>query len=1488
MSGSVDQRVVELGFNNKQFQKGTEESMQSLQNMKKALDLTESARNIDNLGRAGKNFSLAHMGEGVQAISGRFSTLGIIGMTVIQNLTNSAIAYGKKMVAQLTGPMKEGFAEYETQMNAIQTVLANTESKGTTLEDVSAALDELNTYADKTIYNFTEMTRNIGTFTAAGVDLDTSTAAIKGIANLAAVSGSNSQQASTAMYQLSQALSAGTVKLMDWNSVVNAGMGGQVFQDALKETARVSGVAIDDLIDKHGSFRETLQTGWLSSEVLLDTLQKFTGDLSKEQLKTLGYTDEQIAGIIKLGQTANDAATKVKTFTQLKETLQEALQSGWTQTWQIILGDFEEAKAMFTEISDIAGAFIQANADARNALLQGWKDLGGRAVLLHTIRDAFHDLMDILKPISEAFRDVFPPITSERLFEITRAIGMLVVKFQVTEEMTDRIKRIFTGFFTGIKLGIDLFKSIAIGIFDFIKSLNALFQISSKLSGSDGILEWLAKLGDRITNFAKTVDFEKLSTSITQGLLQFTEKVIKFAGKVEKTLSKIKEYISEFFGDLDLSWFETFKNNLPAISESISVFAKSIKTALSDAKEAISGFFSGSGTEQTVDTGPSLFDPMMEKIKDFAEVVKEQFGEIDEILSDVTKSFPEKLSAMGDSIREGIGVMIDNLTKNLSFSDIFSGINAGLLAALILAIRRFLNSGSGVFDEMGGILEGVTDVLDGVRGSLEAWQQQLKAKTLLMIAGAIAIIAAALIALTFIDAEKLTISLGIITGLFANLMASMAVFSKFGTGGAGQAAALLIISFAILTLAGAMAKLAEIDEGAMSRSLQTIFALLAGLAVFSIAMAKTKGSVEKGALGILAFAYATLTLVETIKLLGKMDVGELRQGLIGLAALLLQIALFTKLVGKPEKLLGTAVAMAILGGVLLIFTKVIQEFGRMDPDELTQGLAGMAGALLAIVGAIRLMPKSMPVTALGMIIVAGAMYILAEVLKSFSNMSWEEIAKGLGTLAGSLLILSVGLYAMSGTLLGSAALLIAAAALSIFVPILKSLGEMNLSEVATALLALAGTFAVIGIAGLLLTPVVPVLLGLGAAILLIGGGLALIGAGLLAFSTGLAALGAVGTAGALAIVGMITILLGLIPLIVEGIAGGILLFAQLIAEGTPTIAKAFTALLLAILQTIIDVVPKAVEAMGVVLDGLITVFTVYIPKFVAAMFDVLVAILEEIARNLPDIIQAGFDILLALLQGIADNIGDVVDTVVDIITEFIDAVADNLPDIIQSGVDLIIAFIDGMAIAIDNNTEPLLAALKRLGEAMIGGLVSAIENGYDTIKKALKGVIDRIIASILKLLESSSPSKVFMRIGESIPEGLIVGILALADKVVKAGEDVGQMAVDAMTNEYNNFDLDPDLDPTITPIVDMSAVEKADSLLQELFNSPSINLVPTAVQTSGISSNLYRDVNPQGNIINEGTNIKFEQNNYSPEALSAVEIYRQTKNQLFQLRKVAG
>ncbi len=414
MSKVIDERVVSMQFDNRHFESNVKTTMSTLDRLKAALNFKDAGRSLQNINSAATKCNLSPLSNAVDNVGLRFNAMYTIADQALRNITNSAMAAGKNIINALTiDPVKTGLSEYETQINSVQTILANTSHQGTTIDDVNKALDELNTYADQTIYNFTEMTRNIGTFTAAGLDLKTSTKAIQGIANLAAVSGSTSQQASTAMYQLSQALSSGTIRLMDWNSVVNAGMGGKVFQDAIIETAKGYGELTESAVAAYKSgenFRNLLNPkdygDWFTSDILAETLQKFTksgsveylakvSNASEDSIKelqelgdTVGYDSEQfdemakslangdeamtktIKDVLTMANTATDAATKVKTFSQMWDVMKETAQSGWSQTWKIIFGDFEEAKAIFTPLTNFFTNIINKISDARNTFLK--------------------------------------------------------------------------------------------------------------------------------------------------------------------------------------------------------------------------------------------------------------------------------------------------------------------------------------------------------------------------------------------------------------------------------------------------------------------------------------------------------------------------------------------------------------------------------------------------------------------------------------------------------------------------------------------------------------------------------------------------------------------------------------------------------------------------------------------------------------------------------------------------------------------------------------------------------------------------------------------------------------------------------------------------------------------------------------------------------------------------------------------------------------
>lgn len=1270
MSTTVDERVVEMRFDNKQFEQNIQTSLSSLDKLKKSLNLEGAAKGLETVNDAANKCSgnMSPLSNAVETVRVRFSALEVMAITALQNITNSALAAGKNLVSAFTiDPIKTGFEEYETQINAVQTILANTSSKGTTLDQVNNALDELNHYADMTIYNFTEMTRNIGTFTAAGVDLDTSVAAIKGIANLAAVSGSNSQQASTAMYQLSQALAAGTVKLQDWNSVVNAGMGGQVFQDALKETAKVHGIAIDEMIKDEGSFRETLSKGWLTSDILTETLAKFTGDLNEDQLRTMGYTDDQIKSIMEMGKTANDAATKVKTFTQLFDTLKEAAQSGWTQSWEIIVGDFEEAKELLTEVSDTFSAVINASADARNKMLQDWKDLGGRTMMIEAVKNVFEGLVSVAKPVREAFNEIFPPMTGKQLAEITERIRDLTAKFKMGEESSKNLKNTFKGVFAVLDIVGQAFKAVAGGVGELIGLFLPAGNGVLSLTGSFG--EYLVKLDETVK---KTDVFGKAVSTVVD-IVKIAITFVKTAGE------KVKEFGKTAGEKFDFPGFELFHSFLERVHDRMAQI--------------------GDGAGKMKSGVIVAFEMMGEALE------KCKFLKVMEALWTAVK-------VIAGGIADAVGTMMGTLAEKLGDAD-FSGVldilNSIAVGGIAVSISKFLKSVTEPLEGLNGVLEGVTGILDGVRGCFEAYQTNLKAGTLLKIGAAIALLAGSIVAISLIDSDKLSASLGAITVLFANLLGAMAIFNKISsdTGKVSKACtAMIAMSVAVSILAGALKKVSDLDWGELARGLVGIAGLTTIVVASSKAMASSQKQVMKGATsliifgaaikilasacedlsklqwdelgrgltgvgvlfaeiavflrvakfngkmistatGIVILSAAMKVLASACKDFGQMEWSEIGKGLAGIGGLLAELAVFTNLAGNAKHVMSTGVALIAIGAAMKIFASAVKDFGQLQWDEIGRGLTAMGGALAEVAIAVNLMPKNMIGIGTGFVIVGGALETIANCMSKFGGMQWEEIGRGLTVMGGALAELAISLNFMKGTLGGSAALLVASGALAVLAPVLSILGALSWEAIAKGLISIAGAFTIIGVAGAVLTPLVPTILALSGAFALIGVGVLTIGAGLLAAGTGLSALAigftalaTAGAAGATAIVAALTVIVtgiaGLIPAVLTKVGEGIIAICKVIAAGAPAIGEAVKAVVLTLIDVFVSCVPQLADGALQLVVGVLAALVTYTPQIVDLAFKFLIGILDGIASNLPSLIKAGVDVLVAFFAGIVD------------------------------------------------------------------------------------------------------------------------------------------------------------------------------------------------------------------------------------------------------------
>lgn len=1270
MSTTIDERVVEMRFDNKQFEQNIQTSLSSLDKLKKSLNLEGAAKGLETVNDAANKCSgdMSPLSNAVETVRVRFSALEVMAITALQNITNSALAAGKNLVSAFTiDPIKTGFEEYETQINAVQTILANTSSKGTTLDQVNNALDELNHYADMTIYNFTEMTRNIGTFTAAGVDLDTSVAAIKGIANLAAVSGSNSQQASTAMYQLSQALAAGTVKLQDWNSVVNAGMGGQVFQDALKETAKVHGIAIDEMIKDEGSFRETLSKGWLTSDILTETLAKFTGDLNEDQLRTMGYTDDQIKSIMEMGKTANDAATKVKTFTQLFDTLKEAAQSGWTQSWEIIVGDFEEAKELLTEVSDTFSAVINASADARNKMLQDWKDLGGRTMMIEAVKNVFEGLVSVAKPVREAFNEIFPPMTGKQLAEITERIRDLTAKFKMGEESSKNLKNTFKGVFAVLDIVGQAFKAVAGGVGELI----GLF-----LPAGNGVLSLTGSFGEYLVKLDETVKKTDIFGKAVSTVVDIVKTVITF---VKTAGEKVKEFGKAAGEKFDFPGFELFHSFLERVHDRMAQI--------------------GDGAGKMKSGVIVAFEMMGEALE------KCKFLKVMEALWTAVK-------VIAGGIADAVGTMMGTLAEKLGNAD-FSGVldilNSIAVGGIALSVSKFLKSVTEPLEGLNGVLEGVTGILDGVRGCFEAYQTNLKAGTLLKIGAAIALLAGSIVAISLIDSNKLSASLGAITVLFANLLGAMAIFNKISsdTGKVSKACtAMIAMSVAVSILAGALKKVSDLDWGELARGLVGIAGLTTIVVASSKAMASSQKQVMKGATsliifgaaikilasacedlsklqwdelgrgltgvgvlfaeiavflrvakfngkmistatGIVILSAAMKVLASACKDFGQMEWSEIGKGLAGIGGLLAELAVFTNLAGNAKHVMSTGVALIAIGAAMKIFASAVKDFGQLQWDEIGRGLTAMGGALAEVAIAVNLMPKNMIGIGTGLVIVGGALEIIANCMSKFGGMQWEEIGRGLTVMGGALAELAISLNFMKGTLGGSAALLVASGALAVLAPVLSILGALSWEAIAKGLISIAGAFTIIGVAGAVLTPLVPTILALSGAFALIGVGVLTIGAGLLAAGTGLSALAigftalaTAGAAGATAIVAALTVIVtgiaGLIPAVLTKVGEGIIAICKVIAAGAPAIGEAVKAVVLTLIDVFVSCVPQLADGALQLVVGVLAALVTYTPQIVDLAFKFLIGILDGIASNLPSLIKAGVDVLVAFFAGIVD------------------------------------------------------------------------------------------------------------------------------------------------------------------------------------------------------------------------------------------------------------
>lgn len=1546
MSKQLDERVVSMKFDNKQFEQGIKQTQSSLKNFNNALNFDKVVSSIGSITKAAQDVKMDAIGEATEKASAGFRAFEVAAITALANITSrvvdSALQWTKSLV--LNAPT-DGFREYETQINAVQTILANTRKEGAGIADVNKILDEMNVYADKTIYNFSEMTRNVGTFTAAGVGLKDSAQSIKGIANLAAVSGSNSQQASTAMYQLSQAIAAGRVGLQDWNSVVNAGMGGQGFQDALKRTA----LAFGDLNKKQRnalnggkSFRDSLKDGWLTTKVLTETLRQYAGEVDAATLKSQGFSDSQIKDILEMGQVAQDAATKVKSFTQLLETLGEAQGSGWAQTWRIILGDFEEAKELFTWLSDTLGAVINESATARNQMWQQWKDLGGRTAIINALKNVLTGIGRILGPIRDAWHAVFPPAMGTTMAAISHGLERITQGLVLSEPSAEKLKRIFQGLFSVLSLGVQAITAVAKGIGALLNDLVTLLP-----RGNGSILEFIAGLADWVTNLAaasKESDF-------------FLKKVQAFGDWVKWLIAVATPYIiqaGEAIGRFGVDVWRTLGDFAALTQRKLEELKAFLVPAAQEAAEATNqelgkiGAVTTAGSLAAFEKIKQWFDVLAQSAAGFAEKVRKAWEDAHSVFRDLNKKFKKE---------DGVKYVNEEYNQFLAGTNLTLG--AGIGAALFVLVQRLSGIAGKVKKNLKNtaeIIEKFGKVVDAVKNHLKALTGEVKARTLLTIAFAIGVLAVSVWALANVDPVKLTQGLIALTVLLGEVAGMLYLISKSegltGAQFAKVALGLLIISVSVLLLTKALEKFSKMDPFALAFGLIALGSVLKKL-VRTVETMPAKKDLAETSLGLIGLGVALILVSKSVEILGQMRWQDLVKGVAGISAVLTALVLFTKTANLDKLGNGVGKQMIAIGVALLAISLAVQQVGKLKAEEALQGVLAISAVLTAMGLFMRLTGNSQfdASGGLGLVAMAVAMQRLVDVIVQFGTMDLGVLTQGLISL---LLVMAavttsmkfmdetalpagVGLLAMAGALLlvtktvemlgsmdlgvlvqgiigmgvalaslvgamallskikpnpkAAASLLLLSVAVGSLVPTILLLGAAGLGPVAIGVGALVVVLVALAGASLLLAKAIAPMQALALALLTFSAAVAVFGLGVLALGVGLATIGTAGSAGIQVLTAAIQSFLSILPFMGQKLAETIVIMIAIFGENMPTIMAAVSSFIGGMIQVFIDNTPLLILA-GVTL--------------ILSLLDALVALA-------PKIVETGMELILSLLKGIRDHIYEITTVVGDIISQFLRALGQSLPKIIDAGTKMIIDFINGLAGAIDANHMALIEAMGRLGKSIINALWDAIKAAFSGILGLLKDIgkaivqgiwegikaagrwfrdqvnsfFEGIINGVKRVLGIHSPSRVFKQIGRFSMEGLAIGIDEGGSTAVASSTKVSQELIDSVNEVFKGIDLEDlnlEINPVVSPVLDLAKAKAGAEQLSGLFNSQQ-------TISANVEAARPRQSEPQAQAqpqtVNRTTEINFTQNNTSPEALSAMDIYRNTQNQLRQIREAA-
>lgn len=1299
----VDDLIVAMKFDNKQFEAAVKISIATLGALKNNLDFGKKAGGFDQVSnQASENASaLSRLADSAEGVGQKFTIMGAIGFSAVQKITNSVMDVGTSLVRS---GLSNGLGR------ALKIEQAKFQFKGLG-QDVKASMASALGGVKDTAYGLDAAASVAAQFGATGMKAgDEMTGALRGVAGMSAMTGKSFEEIGGIFTTV-----AGEGKLSTMRMQQFATRGVNVAAKLAEQMGKTE-VEIRSMVTK----------GEISFQDFASAMNDAFGEHATAAADTYS------------GALANMEAATSRIGASFHIPRLEAMRKIFNALTPIIddIGDgLAPLVDEFTRFTEIKGDKLVAWIEKI--------DLSKMANVVKPLAKGFFNIVDSIGSVfgvmGNAFREVFDKAPAIQY--MADRFENFTFRLKMGGETAEKLKRTFKGVFAVFSIAGQIIGGV-------IKVIAGLFMSLSK--GSGGFLNITASVGDWLVAIDRALKDGELLSKFFSGLGSILKLPIMAFGLLFSAVGKL---------------FGAFNKLGPAIGTVYGILAK--------------GDFKGGIWEEDSTIVAVLF-----RIRDALVVVGSVMNQFWNIMAkgDFVGGYFEEDSAFV----QGLFNFRDKIKEFFTAGNIAKMLGVGAAAALALGFKGIVDKALGIFSgesdgmfktlkdtfsSIKGSFDGVSGMFDKLTSSLTVMQNDIKANMLLKIAVAVGVLALALALLASIDAGDLAKALGGMTIAFTQLLAAMAVLGKI-SGSAGFvkmpmiAVGLAALAVSVLILAAAVKVFSSMSWDEMLRGLVGVGVALGLLVAAAYGLAKAEGPMLRAGLAMIPLAIGIRILATAVKAMSGMEWHELFRGLGGVAGAMIVLAAGVRLM--PKNMVATGAGIILVAAGLKIMVKSIQALGQMDGEALKQGLIGVGAALLIIAAAMHLMPKNLPIIAVGLIVVAGALAGITSVVETLGGMELGDMVQGLIGLGVALGLLSISLLLMQGAIGGAIALGIAAVGLTMLLGPLLIMATMPWESLLQGLVGLAAVLVILGVAGYTLGPIVPVLLGIGAA-------MTLMGIGMLAVGVGAFALAAAFTMFIVALnksQDAIMILIDFIPRLVEAIVSGLVQFVQTIASNAVKIGKAFQDIGIAMLDAIIAIVPKILETAGAILSGLLRLIIEKTPEIAEAFKTIVLSFLDVLTTIAPQIYDSIFQIMIGFLKVIRDRVPEVVEVVTDIIVAFIGALAQNLPRIVQAGFDFIITFINGLADAVEQNTGPILDAVARLGKAIIDGLVQGIGKGIELVANAARDLAKKALSAAMDFLGINSPSREFIKVGEGIGEGLVIGINESQKPVSKAANQL--------------------------------------------------------------------------------------------------------------------